>query len=76
VQKLTGAFFNFPSRTQTKSKFKMVLQEKKNQEFSVVIRFTSSSAFENSEDSHESSFCRLSRKTTQKFALQKNHVQF
>jgi len=54
----------------------MVLQEKKNQEFSVVIRFTSSSAFENNEDSHESSFCRLSRKTTQKFALQKNHVQF
>jgi hypothetical protein len=48
VEKLTGAFFNFLLQMQTKSKFKMVLQEKK-KEFSVVIRFTSSSAFKNNE---------------------------
>jgi len=44
--------------------------KKKNKEFSVVIRFTSSSAFENNDDSHKSSLCRLPRKTTQNFALQ------
>jgi hypothetical protein len=49
---------------------KWYYKNKKNQEFSVVIRFTSSSAFENNESSDKSSFVPLAQKKAQKFSLQ------
>jgi hypothetical protein len=59
---------SFRERKQNRN-FKWQYKEE-NQEFSVAIRPTSSSAFENNEDKHKSGLCRLPRKKTQKFALQ------
>jgi hypothetical protein len=70
VEKLIGAFFNSLCERKQNRNSKWYYK-KKNQEFSVVIRFISSPAFENNEGSDKSSFVSFVQKNNPKICTSK-----